>query len=414
VSGRRVTVTPGMVLGGLGAALFLACCGGAPAPASGSAFDRQSEAYIKLVAALGERDPDSLDYYAGPSAWFEQARASRESLETIRDKALALLAEIRPDEGGSREDARREFLAGQVAAIAARVDVLRGARWTFDEESRRLFGVEAGVRDEAVFAAIRTKLAALLPGAGSLASRYAVLSRHYVVPAEHVSTLMTRAIDECRRRTVDHLQLPAGEHVDVEYVRGLPWPAFTRYRGHGRSITQINRDVALTVDQVVDVACHETYPGHHAINVLLDQAAQPMFSPLTFRTEGAASYAVELAFPDADRAAFERDLCRLAGVPDADLERYLRVARLVDGLRWVEVDVARRYLDGRLEFVRAARALEDEAVMPEASADATLKFVNRFRTYSVTYTAGYDAVRTYVRTADESSRWRAFRQWIGP
>ena len=191
---------------------------------------------------------------------------------------------------------------------------------------------------------------------------------------------MARAVEECRRRTLEHLPLPGDERVDVEYVRDMPWPAFTRYEGRGRSTTQINRDFTLTVDRLLDVACHETYPGHHAINVLLDQPAQLMFSPLAFRTEGAASYAVELAFPDGSRGEFERELCRLAGVPDADLERYLAVARLVDRLRWVQVDIARRYLDGGLEFVRAGRALEEEALMPEASTEAMLKFFNRFRT----------------------------------
>ena len=65
----------------------------------------------------------------------------------------------------------------------------------------------------------------------------------------------------------------------------------------------------------------------------------------------------------------------------------------MDRLRWVQVDIARRYLDGELEFVRAGRALEEEALMPEASTDAMLKFFNRFRTYSVTYTAGFDCGR---------------------
>jgi len=225
---------------------------------------------------------------------------------------------------------------------------------------------------------------------------------------------MIRAVDECRRRTLEHVALPGDAGVTVEYVHETPWSAFTRYRGRGRSTTQVNRDFALTVDRLLELACHETYPGHHAINVLLNQPAQPMYSPLTFRTEGAASYAADLTFPGSSRLAVERELCRAAGLADADLERYLKVARLVDRLRWVQADIARRYLDGRLEFVRAGRALEDEALMPAESTEGMLKFFNRFRTYSVTYTAGYDAVEEYVGTSDEASRWRAFRLWIGP
>jgi hypothetical protein len=395
--------------------LLLLSCHGVGDVSHESALDLASDKYIKLVAALGERDPDSLDYYAGPAEWLAQVRAEDAPLPAIRQAASALIEDLNrhaPDAESDRS--RRAFLVRQLAAIVARVGVLTGPGLTFDEESRRLFGAEAGTRPGEAFAAARQKLDALLPGAGRLTERLAAFERKFVVPQDRVAVLIDRAVAECRRRTKEHLALPVGEQVDVEYVHDMPWPAFTRYRGAGRSTTQINRDFALTIDQLLDVACHETYPGHHAINVLLDQAAQPMYSPLTFRTEGAAAYAVELAFPGDSRLAFERELCQLAGVPDADLERYLLVARLVDRLRWLQVDVARRYLDGHLEFVRAARTLEDEALLPEASAEAMLKFFNRFRTYSVTYTAGFDAVEQAVGASDEPSRWRAFRRWIGP
>ena len=116
------------------------------------------------------------------------------------------------------------------------------------------------------------------------------------------------------------------------------------------------------------------------------------------------------------RLAFERDvLMPLAGLPSKDAEVYVRVAALVDALRWLQVDVARRYLDGRLEFVRAARALEDETLMSPQAAESTLKFFNEFRTYVVAYTVGHDLVRDRVDAApDDSARWRAYRRWFRP
>jgi hypothetical protein len=396
----------------LAAVLWVLSCGGGRPPEG--ALDKQFDDYVKLVAALGERDPDSLDYYAGPDEWLAEVRRNPPPLAEIRRSAEALGARLQQPYHAAAPEARRVFLAGQLGAIAARVDVLTGTRLSFDEESRRLFGADAGFRDPAVFVDVRRQLDALLPGPGSLASRYAAFDRQYVVPFDRVPSLMTRAVDECRRRTLEHFELAGDSGVTVEYVHETPWSAFTRYRGRGRSTTQVNRDFALTIDRLLELACHETYPGHHAINVLLNQPAQPMYSPLTFRTEGAASYAAELTFPGSSRMDVERELCRAAGLPDADLERYLKVARLVDRLRWLQADIARRYLDGRLEFVRAGRALEDEALMSAESSDGMLKFFNRFRTYSVTYTAGYDAVEQFVGTSGEASRWRAFRRWIGP
>ena len=73
-------------------------------------------------------------------------------------------------------------------------------------------------------------------------------------------------------------------------------------------------------------------------------------------------------------------------------------------------DIARQYLDGELDFPRASAALERDALMP--SADATLKFLNQFRSYAATYTIGRDALSRYLdahSTADDpASRWRAY------
>ena len=49
-------------------------------------------------------------------------------------------------------------------------------------------------------------------------------------------------------------------------MRDLPWSAFTRYEGGFRSRVIVNGGVPLTVDAALDLACHETYPGHHTIS----------------------------------------------------------------------------------------------------------------------------------------------------
>src|SRR6185503_15285138 len=99
----------------------------------------------------------------------------------------------------------------------------------------------------------------------------------------------------------------------------------------------------------------------------IEYSAEPMFSPQSLRTEGAATYAAELAFPDDSRLAFERDeLFPLVGLDPGEADKYVRISRLVDALRGCQLDVARRYLDGDLEFARAAGELEQTALMPSA------------------------------------------------
>ena len=181
----------------------------------------------------------------------------------------------------------------------------------------------------------------------------------------------------------------------------------------------MNAGLPLTVDRALDLACHEAYPGHHTIASLLEARfggrveflVQPLFSPQSMLQEAASSLAGGLAFPEPARTAFERDeLFPLAGLDPAEAERHARVGRLVDRLHGIQADIARRYLDGGLDFPRAAAAFERDALMP--SADATLKFLNQYRWYAATYTIGRDDLMRHIdaRSAagDNASRWRAY------
>jgi hypothetical protein len=397
--------------------LLLACCSGFGHTVDRAALARQDDEYVRIVLELGVRDPDSLDFYAGPAAWLSEARAAFEPLTTVKERALTLIRDLAATRSVSSDAlSRRALLIAQLRAVAARVDQLQGRQFAFDEESRALFDLDIGERDPQLFARIRSDLETLLPGPGSPAERFAELERQFVVPADRLPLVVERTVAECRRVTLSHLALPLGEHVDVEYVHDMRWPAFTTYEGGAHSRTRINLDVAFPLDRVVDLACHETYPGHHTIGVLLDPRIQPLFSPQSLRTEAAASYAPALVFSVDQRVAFEREtLMRIAGLLTADdTERYVRASALVDRLRWQQADLARRYLDGRLEFVRAARALHDDTLLSPPAAESMLKFINEFRTYLVAYTAGRDLVRERVEAAPDTARWQAYASWLGP
>jgi len=392
-------------------------CGPQRADSAAVSLDDASRTYVRLVLALGERDSDSLDSYHGPTEWRAQAQAEHASLATVRAGAVALGDSLKTDHGDADDDSaqRRAFLIRQLGAVVSRIDILQGARPSVDEEARMLFGLD--FRDVATpaemaehgrevhsAAAVRAELDRVLPGLGELAARYAAFDRQFLVPADRLEAVLSRAIDGCRTATRAHVALPDGERVQVDYVRDLPWSAFTRYEGRLVSRIRVNAALPLTVDRVLDLACHEGYPGHHMIATLLDARfgqgrpeflVQPLFSPQAALHEAGASLAPRLAFPGAARIAFERDeLFPLAGLDPSGAARHVAVGRLVDDLHGVEADVVRGYLDGALDFPRAAAALEHDALMP--SAEATLKFVNQFRSYAATYTIGRDALAQVV------------------
>jgi hypothetical protein len=153
--------------GAVAALLLLAsgCGGQKPTAVSTPALDAAAERYVRLALALGDRDADSLDSYHGPPEWQADARARHAPLPEIRADAIVLadsLAAARAD-APRDDDVRRAFLVRQLRAIAARVDILLGARPSFADETRSLFGLDDLADDDDSAAEVRSKRAAAPP-----------------------------------------------------------------------------------------------------------------------------------------------------------------------------------------------------------------------------------------------------------
>jgi hypothetical protein len=401
-------------------ALLLACgCTARPS------LDQDARQYVRLAVALGERDPDSLDFYAGPADAVADIRRDPPPLTAIKRDAESLSVRLRarhdPDPG---ERMRVGALVRDLAAIITRVDLLTGTRLPYDRESVAFFGVAPGAIDEPRLAGTRSRIADVVGEGGRLVDRYAAFAAGFTVPADRLPGVMRAAIEECRRRTIAHVALPPGEQVTLEFVRDKPWSAFSRYLGDARSVVQINTDFRFTVDQALQVACHEGYPGHHVRSTLTaprrdsggrppERSIQLMFSPEALESEGSALLAADVAFTTEERVRFLRDrLFPLAGLDAAGAERHVELERLVADLQSVHAEVARRYLDGRLEFARAVTALEEQALVPHA--EALVKYINQFRSYITAYTTGKQIVDARLAACagpdpTAAIRWRCFK-----
>ena len=398
--------------------LTLTACDRHPQPS----LDEMARRYVRLAVALGERDPDSLDYYAGPAGLVADVRRNPPPLPAIRREADALSVDV--SRLASSDAGRVKALVADLAAIAARVDLLTGTRQPYDAESVAFFGVAPGPIDEQALAGIRSRIADIVGRDGRLADRYAAFAGRFTIPPDRLPGVISAAVDECRRATVSRLALPPGEGVTMEFVHDKPWSAFSRYLGGARSLIQINTDFRFTIDQALQVACHETYPGHHTRNILIasnledgrqpERAVQLMFSREALTSEATAMVAVDVAFPQAERVRVERErLFPVAGLRPVGVELHVAVERLVGDLQVAQAEVARQYLDGTLEFARAVSALEAQALVPHA--EALIKYVNEYRTYVTTYTTGKTLAASRQAAcagADprDDVRWRCFER----
>ena len=393
-----------------------------PRESAAITIDDLAHRYVSLAVELGERDLDSLDFYAGSDLSIYKLKQKPESIDSLYRNALALRSQIANlQENASADEARKLFLLTQIGAIVLRTEQLLGRNRSFDEESQTFFGVVApGDNDAGPRKRVRARLAMLLGSSTRLSEAYTRYDTQFVIRSNLVPKVMDMALSQCRALTLEHMALPAGEHVDVEYVFHKPWSAFSRYLGNAHSLIQVNVDYPITVDRILNLACHEGYPGHHIFNSMRDQAlvkglhreeflVQPTFSPQSYVSEAAASYAPIMLLSDAERLHIERDLLfPLAGISRSDARHYLEVEKLVARLHTAEPSIAREYLDDRLEFVRAADALQQETLMQHG--ETTLLYLNEYRTYMLTYTLGNDMVRALVEAGQpsEAERWRRY------
>jgi len=396
-------------------------------------MNRIAERYVKLVLAVGQHDADYVDAYYGPPEWRAEAEAKKRPLAEIRAEAETWIAELaaHPPAAGVEEIVRlrHQYLLRQLQSMVARIDVISGSKMTFDEESKALYDAVAPTHEAAHFQRILDQLETAIPGDGSLAARVEAFRQGFVIPRDRLDAVFKAAIDECRRRTLQHVELPPDESFVVEYVTGKSWSGYNWYKGNFHSLIQVNTDLPIFIDRAIDLACHEGYPGHHVYNSLLEKhlvrdrgwvefSVYPLFSPQSLIAEGTANFGIEVAFPGEERTAFERErLYPLAGLDPARAARYAEVQRLLQGLGYAGNEAARHYLNGEISRQDAEAWLVRYALMSPERAAQRVRFIDQYRSYVINYNLGQDLVRQSIErrggTADHpAKRWEEFTRLI--
>src|SRR2546429_8205760 len=180
---------------------FLMSSGAAQAA---GAMNTVAERYVRLVLALGQHDPDYVDAFYGPADWKTEAETEKKSLDAIGSEAAKLsvtltetpIAPRSPD--SDLRQLRREYLHKQLAALAARVRMLKGKKLKFDDESRALYDAVAPTLPDSHFIQIIGQLEAKIPGNGPLWQRYEKWRKPFVIPKEKLDSVVQLAIQECR------------------------------------------------------------------------------------------------------------------------------------------------------------------------------------------------------------------------
>ena len=97
--------------------------------------------------------------------------------------------------------------------------------------------------------------------------RYARWFEETAIPAELVEQAVLDAAAELRRLTREAIGLPDGEEFELELVTGERWLGYAAVPRRPAHAIRVNTDLPLPAADLVLLASHEIYGGHHTHRV---------------------------------------------------------------------------------------------------------------------------------------------------
>lgn len=361
--------------------------------------------FVELALSLDRLQHGEVDIYYGPENLDTRAASSGPDLNAILASVQTLREQVADPELSEYAQRQASLSKRLNSLILVLQSIITPEQFSYEQEAKEIFGIELGGADEIDLAVYRQQLEELLPGSGAVAYRLAQFRNQFLVPADKREAVFVRALEECKSRALTHWTMPANENLRVEWSRDInePWHTF---EGNGQSVLMINPLSMGYLSSALDVACHETYPGHHAQYVFLEQSLEGqapaventltlLRSPESALREGAASYSVDLLFPQQQRTEFEREvLAPIAGLSSLDIEKYNQVRVLLDQIALGTIPILRDYSDRTIPQATATFRLEREALV--SSPNQLIAFSEQYGAYAASYTLARARIGAYV------------------
>lgn len=398
-------------------------------PASTPVFGEIADAYLRLTLEIGTHEAGYIDAYYGPPELKKAAEAAPRDKAALLAATRALLAQI--DLAARRaadplERRRAAFLRAQLRAAEARLMMMQGQRFAFADEAERLFGVRPRLKPLASYDAELAKIEALVPGDGPLADRVEAYLDAFTIPKDRLQKTFDAAIARCRGRSMAHIAMPGGESFHLEFVTGKSWSGYNYYQGGYHSLIQVNTDLPIRLSRALDLGCHEGYPGHHLLNIGLEEklvkergwtefSVYPLYSPQSLIAEGSANYGIDLAFPADSKADTERDvLMPIAEIAVPSDDRYWQLLAAIKRASGARLTIAQQYLDGEIDRKTAVALTQKYLLVSPQRAEQSVSFTDQYRSYVINYGLGEAMVRRYIERGKPTREemWRRMARII--
>jgi hypothetical protein len=376
-------------------------------------MDTLSQRYIALAFAIEAHVEGFVDAYFGPPE-FKQASEPLPPAELV-----AALASLANDLTASDYPAQRKgYLAAQIRAMRATARKLAGEELSYRDEVRLLFDIEPVFTPETVFEEAIAALDEQLPGEGSVNERMEAWKKRFEVAPEVARQMIDRISDEARRRTTALIALPSDESVEFSLVSDKPWSGYNWYLGNNRSLIEINTDLPIRANNLLDLICHEAYPGHHTEHALKEQllyrergwgehTIQLINTPECVISEGIATLAAEMIFAGDGEQWANEVIYPLAGIV-GDPEREKRIGAASWNLRALSGNGAIMLHEQGADPEEVVQYIMRYGLRTEREARQSLRFINTplWRAYTFTYFVGRELLNTWLAAGDRKARFK--------
>jgi hypothetical protein len=369
--------------------------------------------YLEIALKLARLVPDWVEAYVGPPALAEAVDGLEEvSADQLYDDAQQLADRVGDE---VQQPDRRAWLVAQLQAIGTALQARGGEHFSYQELFQRCHGGHVELVPDGQFERAHALLDRALPGNGDhVAARYRAWRDTQLVAPEQLQQALESLGDEMQRRSRDKFGLPDGDAVKWELVSEVPWAGNAEYAGRRQTLISINTDRPISAPRLLELVCHEAYPGHHAEHVckdasLIQQDGRDELSVYVYPTpqalvaEGLACLALDaLLGQDADRIAAEC-LGPLGVRYDDQVAAVVREAE--DLLMSVRSNLALMIDDGRPPDEVREYALTWLLDEPRHIDDSIKNLdADSWRPYASCYPVGLDLCRQYA--ADSPERFR--------
>jgi len=391
--------------------------------AASSTLDSLAHQYVVLAAQAARIEPDSVDASSDLRSIAREARThpiGRQEVVRRLGLLVSRLNSLQPS-ADSLIAMRQRNLKAHAVSLALQLQPAKMAALPVAERVQQIYGFEPIFRPLSTFDPAIERLDKAMPGKGSLTDRIDEMKKRAQVPADRIEEVVRTAVAECRRRTAAHMELPK-EELSISFPADPLVPGRSDYHGNGKGTMAVSTVVPADVDRLLQLSCHEAYPGHHTNYATLDQrlwrgkgwpevrsglGLEPQF-PVS---DAISEYGVGMVFPLDDRMKFEREvLYPLAGLRMNDEPAWRAYISARSSVLGATSTVIRDYLDHKIDANTAKVLSTRYRLMNPRSAEQLLKMVDAFGVDIIASDQGWEAIDRAFNGKPIDEQWRLLQR----